>query len=127
MPHVVAQPCVGCRHTECVAACPADCFVRGENVLVIDPEACIDCGACVGVCPVDAIYDAEDLPSRWAAFGPLNAALARAWAAEGRRITEPSGPLPDAAAWSSEPLASTKGVADVDGLPLGWTTDAEGL
>jgi Fe-S-cluster-containing hydrogenase component 2 len=81
-----------------VAACPADCFYRGKNVLVIDPEACIDCAACVRVCPVDAIYDADDPPDRWAAYGPL----------------------PDADAWTAEPRASAKGIAGVVGLPPGW-------
>ena len=47
MPHVVAEPCIKCKYTDCVEVCPVECFSEGENFLVIDPEECIDCGACV--------------------------------------------------------------------------------
>lgn len=49
MAHVVAEPCINCKYTDCVAVCPVDCFHEGVNFLVIDPETCIDCGLCAGV------------------------------------------------------------------------------
>jgi ferredoxin len=51
MPHVVTDHCQACRYTECVALCPVDCFHGDGGRLYIDPEACIDCAACVPVCP----------------------------------------------------------------------------
>ena len=50
MTHVVAQPCVGCRYTDCVVVCPVECFYEGERMLYIHPEECIDCEACVAAC-----------------------------------------------------------------------------
>ena len=64
MPYVVTEPCIKCKFTDCVAACPVDCFREGENFLVIDPDECIDCGACVPECPVEAIFTEEDVPER---------------------------------------------------------------
>ena len=60
MAYVVTEPCIRCKFTDCVAVCPVDCFREGENFLVIDPEECIDCGACVPACPVAAIYDSVE-------------------------------------------------------------------
>ena len=45
MTHVVVQPCVKCKYTDCVTVCPVDCFHEDAEMLVIDPEVCIDCGA----------------------------------------------------------------------------------
>jgi len=56
MAHVVAQPCFGCKNTDCVAVCPVDCFYEGEQMLYIRPDQCIDCQACVPACPTEAIY-----------------------------------------------------------------------
>jgi ferredoxin len=65
---VVTDNCDGCRFTECVKVCPVACFHRDERMLYVDPLACVDCGACIPVCPVQAIYFQEDLPeskSHW--------------------------------------------------------------
>ena len=62
MPFVVCEPCINCKFTDCVDVCPVDCFREGENFLVIDPEECIDCGACIPECPVDAIFADTDVP-----------------------------------------------------------------
>ena len=59
MTHVVFSPCIGTKDTACVAVCPVDCFFDIGEMLIISPEECIDCGACVDECPVDAIL-AED-------------------------------------------------------------------
>lgn len=79
MAHVVTERCIGCKHTNCVAVCPVNCFREGENFLVIDPDVCIDCALCVRECPVDAIYDEVDLPDEWAEYKELNARLSKSW------------------------------------------------
>ena len=55
MTYYVNQSCIMCKHTDCVEVCPVDCFYEGENMLVINPIECIDCGVCEPECPVDAI------------------------------------------------------------------------
>ena len=62
MPHVVTSACVKCKYQDCVAVCPVDCFREAGEYLVIDPDDCIDCMACVPECPVDAIYADIDVP-----------------------------------------------------------------
>jgi len=54
MTHVVTENCIKCKYTDCVDVCPVDCFREGPNFLVIDPDECIDCGACELECPVEA-------------------------------------------------------------------------
>ena len=76
MAFVVAQPCSGCKYTDCVVVCPCECFREGEQMLYILPEDCIDCAACVPECPVEAIFYEDDLPEEWAAFKRLNAEMA---------------------------------------------------
>ena len=61
MTHVVTDHCDGCRYTECVAVCPVECFHAAPERLYIDPDVCIDCGACVPACPVKAVVDQVDL------------------------------------------------------------------
>ena len=79
MAYVVAEPCIKCKHTDCVAVCPVDCFHEGKNFIAIDPVVCIDCGACVPECPVNAIFAEDDLPAKWVEYKQLNARLAPAW------------------------------------------------
>jgi ferredoxin len=65
---IITGDCLGCRFTDCVAVCPVDCFHGDGEMLYIDPARCIDCGACVPECPVEAIYDEGSLPedqSHW--------------------------------------------------------------
>ena len=62
MTHVVTSACVKCKYQDCVAVCPVDCFREAEEYLVIDPDDCIDCMACVPEGPVDAIYADIDVP-----------------------------------------------------------------
>ena len=73
MPHVVTEPCIGCKNTVCVTVCPVDCFHEDERSLWIDPVECIDCGACVPECPVDAIFPEGQVPAKWKHFIQLNA------------------------------------------------------
>ena len=79
MTHVVAEPCVDCKYTDCVDVCPVDAFREGINALVIDPDECIDCTLCVTQCPVRAIYQDADLPERWSEWTGLNARLSKVW------------------------------------------------
>ena len=62
MTHVVTSACVDHKYQDCVAVCPVDAFREMENYLVIDPYDCIDCGACIPECPVEAIFTDTDLP-----------------------------------------------------------------
>jgi ferredoxin len=62
MTFVVTDNCQRCRVTDCVAVCPVDCFHGDDEMLYIDPNECIDCGACVPECPVEAIFDETQLP-----------------------------------------------------------------
>ena len=81
MTYVIAEPCIGTKDTACVDACPVDCIhpkkdepaYATEQLLYIDPVECIDCGACVPVCPVSAIFALDDLPEKWNSFTELNA------------------------------------------------------
>ncbi len=79
MTYVVAEPCVKCKYTDCVDVCPVDCFYEGENFLVIHPDECIDCGACVPECPTEAIFSEDELPEQWEEYTELNAKLATTW------------------------------------------------
>ena len=66
MTYIVKDECIKCKLTDCVEVCPVDCFYEGENMLVINPEECIDCGVCEPECPVDAIIsDTEDKNEKW--------------------------------------------------------------
>ena len=73
MAHIVAQPCFGCKYTDCVVVCPVECFYEGEDMLYIHPEECIDCGACVPECPVAAIFEESDTPEQWKDYIAKNA------------------------------------------------------
>ena len=55
MTYIVKDECIKCKLTDCVEVCPVDCFYEGENMLVINPDECIDCGVCEPECPINAI------------------------------------------------------------------------
>jgi ferredoxin len=64
--YVVNESCIRCKTMDCVEVCPVDCFHEGENMLVIHPDECIDCGVCEPECPVDAIKpDTEAGLEKW--------------------------------------------------------------
>ena len=73
-----------------------DCFHEGSNFLVIDPEECIDCALCVPECPVEAIYDAADLPPELEEYIEINENLSRDWPVIDRKVDA----LPDAEDWA---------------------------
>ena len=76
MAFVVTSPCDGCKYTDCVTVCPCDCFHEGETMLYIDPESCIDCGACEPECPVEAIFYEESVPEEWHEYIQINEEMA---------------------------------------------------
>jgi ferredoxin len=66
MTYVVTEACIRCKYMDCVEVCPVDCFYEGENMLVIHPDECIDCGVCEPECPVEAIIpDSETAAEQW--------------------------------------------------------------
>ncbi len=76
MTYVIAEPCVDVMDTACVSVCPVDCIHQTEGtdrMLYIDPNECIDCGACEPECPVNAIFPEESLPPEWAGYTAINA------------------------------------------------------
>ena len=87
MAYIVADPCVKCKYTDCVEVCPVNCFYEGENMLVIHPDECIDCGACEPVCPTKAIFPESDLPEKWAEYKEINASASKTCPTSPRRRT----------------------------------------
>jgi ferredoxin len=65
MTFVVNENCINCKHTDCVSVCPVDCFYEGPNMLVINPDECIDCGICVPECPEEAIQSEDEADQYW--------------------------------------------------------------
>ena len=79
MPFIVTESCIKCKYTDCVEVCPVDCFHEGPNMLVIDPDECIDCTLCEPECPVDAIKSDDDVSESQQEFIGLNAELSKIW------------------------------------------------
>ncbi len=73
MTTVVTDNCKNCRFTDCVTVCPVACFHHDGEMLYIDPDICIDCGACIPECPVEAIYEEDDLPDDKREWVKINA------------------------------------------------------
>ena len=73
MTYVIGEPCIDVLDRACVDECPVDCIYEGERSLYIHPDECVDCGACEPVCPVEAIYYEDDLPTVFAAYKDDNA------------------------------------------------------
>jgi ferredoxin len=86
--HVVTEPCVNCKYTDCVVVCPMECFYGDDRQLYIDPGDCIDCGACIPECPVGAIFLDADVPAQWASYVQLNADRVAVLKPAGARVTE---------------------------------------
>src|SRR3954454_20486219 len=74
MTYIITDACVGGKDASCVAVCPVDCIVStdADDLYFINPDECIDCGACVPECPVDAIYPEDEVPEEWKAWIPVN-------------------------------------------------------
>jgi ferredoxin len=97
MTYVVNESCIKCKYMDCVEVCPVDCFYEGENMLVIHPDECIDCGVCEPECPIEAIKpDTETGLEPWL---ELNAEYAKVWP----NITVKRDPPADAKDWDGVP------------------------
>lgn len=77
MAHVVCESCIGAKNSACVNVCPVDCIYDGGEQRLINPGACIDCGACAEACPVHAIFFIDEVPAQWQGFIEKNAVLYR--------------------------------------------------
>ncbi len=75
MTYVIAEPCIDVKDKACVEVCPVDCIHGGDDdkQLFINPQECIDCGACEPECPVEAIFEESALPAEWKQFTEINA------------------------------------------------------
>ncbi|MGH3973224.1 MAG: ferredoxin [Pseudonocardiaceae bacterium] len=73
MTYVIAEPCVDVMDKTCIEECPVDCIYEGGRMLYIQPDECVDCGACEPVCPVEAIYYEDDVPEQWKDYTKANA------------------------------------------------------
>jgi ferredoxin len=103
MAHVVSDKCVKCKFTDCVEVCPVACFYELDGQLVIHPEDCIDCTACVAECPVEAIYAEGDVPAEYQPNIEFNGVEARRVKDSGQdAIVKKKDPLPTAAARKAE-------------------------
>jgi ferredoxin len=75
MAYVITQPCIGVKDKGCVDVCPMDCIHGNDadSMLYIDPDDCIDCGACIPACPVNAIFVDNEVPEKWREYIKINA------------------------------------------------------
>ena len=97
MGFVVCEPCIKCKYTDCVSVCPVACFKEGANMLVIDPDECIDCGDCETECPVEAIVpDTEFDIDKWL---KINTEYSGKWP----NINRKGEPPADADEWRDKP------------------------
>jgi ferredoxin len=97
MTYIVNEACIKCKYMDCIEVCPVDCFYEGENMLVIHPDECIDCGVCEPECPVEAILpDTEPDTESWVQFNTE-------WAEKWPNITAKGEPPADADDWKDKP------------------------
>jgi NAD-dependent dihydropyrimidine dehydrogenase PreA subunit len=75
MTYVIAQPCTDVKDKSCIEECPVDCIYEGGRALYINPDECVECGACEPVCPVEAVYYHDDLPLEFLPSLESNAAF----------------------------------------------------
>lgn len=98
MTTIVTDNCQRCRFTDCVTVCPVNCFHGDEEMLYIDPDVCIDCSACIPVCPVQAIYEGDSIPEDKKQWIQINAERAPLLPV----VSEKQEPLPTAEARRAE-------------------------
>lgn len=98
MAFVVTENCIRCKYQDCVEVCPVDCFHEGPNMLVIDPDECIDCTLCEPECPAEAIFSEDELPEGQEKFIDLNIELSAVWPV----ITEVGTVPEDADEWKDK-------------------------
>ena len=97
MTYIVNESCIKCKLMDCVEVCPVDCFYEGENMLVIHPDECIDCGVCEPECPAEAIFpDSDAKAADWAEIN-------RKYSGEWPNITKQIEPMPGAEEQKGQP------------------------
>ena len=96
MTFVVTDACIKCKYTDCVEVCPVDCFYEGENMLVINPDECIDCGVCEPECPAEAIMPESDELVKWVQLG-------REYSAKWPNLSVKKDAAPDADSFKGQP------------------------
>ena len=89
MAYVVTESCIRCKYMDCVEVCPVDCFHEGPDMLVINPDECIDCNLCVPECPVNAIFSEYDIPSDQQEFIQYNLKKSSVYPVIHRKKTPP--------------------------------------
>jgi ferredoxin len=93
MAYVINEQCIKCKYMDCVEVCPVDCFYEGENMLVINPEECINCGICQPECPAEAIApDSAPGAKQWI---EVNRRYSQLWPG----VTRKRAPATDADQW----------------------------
>ena len=105
MTYVVIDNCVKCKYTDCVEVCPVDCFYEGDEMLIINPDECIDCGVCVPECPAEAILPESEELLEWI---EINRKYSEKWPV----ITLKKDPLPDADKYDGEKNKFKKYIED---------------
>ena len=91
--YVIAEPCIGTKDASCASVCPVDCIYEGDDMYYINPDECIDCGACEPECPVTAIFSEDAVPEQWGTYLAKNKgffespAVARTRASNNRAAT----------------------------------------
>ena len=106
MTYVVNENCIKCKLTDCVEVCPVDCFYEGENMLVINPDECIDCGVCEPECPINAIE--PDTNKNTEKLIILNKEMSAKWP----NINKKKDPLPEADQFKNVPNKLEKYFSD---------------
>ena len=99
MTYVVVDNCIKCKYMDCISVCPVDCFYEGDNMLVINPDECIDCGVCEPECPADAIRPHTDKREDLTRWLKLNDEYSRSWP----QVTKARPHDPSAAGYDGEP------------------------
>tara|TARA_Y100001973_G_C5086890_1_gene275347 strand:- start:337 stop:672 length:336 start_codon:yes stop_codon:yes gene_type:complete len=100
MTYLVTDNCIKCKFTDCVEVCPVDCFYVGKNMLVINPDECIDCGVCEPECPAEAILPDNNLSGDELEYWMnINTKYSNIWP----NITKKQDPPVDAAEWDGKP------------------------
>ena len=97
MAYIVNDKCIDCKYTDCVEVCPVDCFYEGENMLVIHPDECIDCGVCEPECPQEAITSDSDDADDLAYWLQINRQYSEG--GEWPVVTKSKGGMPDSEKW----------------------------
>ena len=88
MTYLVTENCIKCKYMDCIEVCPVDCFYEGDNMLVINPDECIDCGVCEPECPPGAIIpDSDARGEKWL---KLNTDFSVKWPNITRKGTAPA-------------------------------------